>query len=350
MNDDKFSEDIQKKYEHAIHNAAEVIGKNDLKKVFTKRCPRVYFGTVPTSMPHIGYFVPLLKIRDFLEAGCIVDILIADVHSYLDEGFESTSLVEQRTQFYKHILSLMLTAIGVDPANINFVEGHDIQLTSTYIRDLLKFSTLININTAQKAGVEVVKKTKNPKLSSLIYPLMQVLDEVALDADCQIGNKDQRNIFMMSRNYIEKMGHNHKKCSYVITNIIPSLMDNKKNSSSNINSKIKFYDSNRHIKKKINKAFCENGKINLETDAILAICKYLLFPVFNAIKIKRRAKYNDNITLESFNQLSELWLAGNLSASDLKPAVTRAIIKLINPIRTALLANTHLYDMAYPSK
>jgi len=33
---------------------------------------------------HIGYFVPLAKLADFLQAGVHVKVLLADVHAFLD--------------------------------------------------------------------------------------------------------------------------------------------------------------------------------------------------------------------------------------------------------------------------
>ena len=33
---------------------------------------QIYWGTSPTGRPHIGYFVPMSKIGDFLIAGCEV--------------------------------------------------------------------------------------------------------------------------------------------------------------------------------------------------------------------------------------------------------------------------------------
>ena len=43
------------------------------------RDPRIYWGTATTGRPHCGYFVPATKIAQFLEAGCHVKILLADM-------------------------------------------------------------------------------------------------------------------------------------------------------------------------------------------------------------------------------------------------------------------------------
>lgn len=59
---------------HALitRNLEEVLGDEDLQKVLAERDLRVYWGTATTGRPHIGYFVPMTKIADFLQAGCEV--------------------------------------------------------------------------------------------------------------------------------------------------------------------------------------------------------------------------------------------------------------------------------------
>lgn len=40
---------------------------------------------------------------------------------------------------------------------------------------------------AKKAGAEVVKQVESPTISGLIYPILQALDEEALDVHAQFG-------------------------------------------------------------------------------------------------------------------------------------------------------------------
>ena len=59
-------------------NLAEVIDAPILQKILDEgRNPRIYWGTATTGRPHTGYFVPALKIAQFLQAGCDVVILLA---------------------------------------------------------------------------------------------------------------------------------------------------------------------------------------------------------------------------------------------------------------------------------
>ena len=43
-----------------------------LKSIISERSLKLYWGTATTGKPHIAYFVPMMKIADFLRAGCEV--------------------------------------------------------------------------------------------------------------------------------------------------------------------------------------------------------------------------------------------------------------------------------------
>ena len=61
------------KYELITRNLQEIIGEDRLKKILEERDLKVYWGTATTGRPHIAYFVPMVKIADFLHAGCEVE-------------------------------------------------------------------------------------------------------------------------------------------------------------------------------------------------------------------------------------------------------------------------------------
>lgn len=63
----------EQKYDLITRNLQEVLGADDLKKILAERDLKMYWGTAPTGRPHIGYFVPMSKIADFLSAGVEVN-------------------------------------------------------------------------------------------------------------------------------------------------------------------------------------------------------------------------------------------------------------------------------------
>ena len=63
---------VDEKFSLIQRNLQEVLGSDRLKNILKERDVNIYWGTAPTGKPHIGYFVPLSKIADFLHAGCHV--------------------------------------------------------------------------------------------------------------------------------------------------------------------------------------------------------------------------------------------------------------------------------------
>jgi tyrosyl-tRNA synthetase len=78
------------KYELISRNLQEVLGEAEIKKVLSERNLKLYWGTAPTGKPHLGYFVAMTKIADFLTADCEVTyghmdadyISFNNLHSY----------------------------------------------------------------------------------------------------------------------------------------------------------------------------------------------------------------------------------------------------------------------------
>lgn len=71
-NEDKQEElnEKQKERKYLItRNLQEILGEDKLvKQIITGKNIHVYWGTATTGRPHVGYFVPIQKIADFLRA------------------------------------------------------------------------------------------------------------------------------------------------------------------------------------------------------------------------------------------------------------------------------------------
>ena len=127
---------IDKRVELIKRNTAEILTEEDLKALLKeKKNPVIYWGTAPTGKPHVGYFLPMLKVADFLKAGFKVKILLADLHAALDNT--PWPLLEKRYEYYSKIIPALIKATGVDTKNLEFVKGSDYQLKPEYIYDVL---------------------------------------------------------------------------------------------------------------------------------------------------------------------------------------------------------------------
>ena len=141
-----------------VRNLQEYLGEDRMEDVLKTRDLKVYWGTATTGKPHIGYFVPMSKIADFLAAGCEVTILFADLHAYLDNMKAPWELLKHRTEYYEQVISGMLESIGVPLDKLKFVRGTEYQLTKEYTLDVYRLASLVTQHDAKKAGAEVVKQ------------------------------------------------------------------------------------------------------------------------------------------------------------------------------------------------
>jgi tyrosyl-tRNA synthetase len=303
-------------------------------------------GTAITGRPHIGYYAWVIKLADFLKAGFKIKILLADLHGALDNC--PWGLLEKRYDYYCEIILGMFESVGSDVNKIEFVKGSEIQLNEKYFSDLLKLSTFTSIHDSTKAASDVVKQGENPKLSGIIYPLMQALDEVYLDVDVQFGGRDQRKILVFARENLPKIGY--KQRVEIINPLIPGLTQTGKMSASDPNSKIDLLDDKETIKKKINKAYCPEKQV--EENGVLAFCKYVIFTNLNnkneKLVIDRPEKFGGKLEYSNYDDLEKDFALGNLHPMDLKIGVVDEIDKLLEPIRKKMIGKEELIKQAYP--
>lgn len=342
------TEDMKNKIDLITRDLAEVVGEDEIAEIITERSLKIYWGTAPTGKPSIGYFVPMMKIADFLKADCEVTILFANIHAFLDNLKSTWELLQYRTEYYKLVITEILKAVGAPIEKLKFVIGSDFQLNKDYTMDMYKISSITTIQSVKGAGADVVKQVENPLLSGMLYPILQALDEEYLGVDAQLGGIDQRKIFMFAREYLPKIGY--KKRIHLMNTLIPGLGKSGKMSSSEPNTKIDLDDSEESIKDKISKAFSIDKVV--EGNALLALCKYIIFRKLEAenrsLIIIREKKWGGDTEYKTYVELEKDFAEGSLSSADLKPAVAREIIKLIKPIKTVIEKNKQLVERAYP--
>jgi tyrosyl-tRNA synthetase len=276
------------------NNIQESIGLEELRERLDEgKTLNLYWGCAPTRTPSIAYLVPLLKLRDCIRTRRInVTIFLADLHSYMDKGFTEVARVRERTAFYQYILTHMMRSLGVQDDEYKFVKGSDVQLTPQYMTNLLRFTTLVTGRDAQHAGKEVVKQNDKPTLSSMIYPLMQCLDEVALNADIQLGGLDQRKIFTFGRD---------------------------------------FTDTPEQMEEKIKRAFCSDGDTNLSTNPCLSLMKYIVFPLWDeTIRREQLSQFH------SYENFEEFWAKKSVLSQILKRIVFEKLVVMTEYVRNTL--------------
>ncbi|KAH7912102.1 hypothetical protein BJ138DRAFT_1084271 [Hygrophoropsis aurantiaca] len=377
--------EVEQKYELITRRLQEVLGGDLIKSILAEgRTLKAYWGTAPTGRPHIGYFVPLTKIADFLRAGVEVKILLADVHAFLDNLKAPLDLVAHRTKYYEFVLRTVFETLGIPTSKLIFVQGSDYQLTREYNLDNYRLCASVTEHDAKKAGAEVVKQVDSPLLSGLLYPGLQALDEQYLGVDFQFGGVDQRKIFTFAELHLPRLGY--AKRAHLMNPMVPGLAGGKM-SSSDPNSKIDFLDPPDVVRKKIKGAFCAEGDI--VENGLLAFTKAVLIPISElrlerarreahpndtelsesdatgsqkpfadddapegtVFTLKRNPKFGSSSHYKTYQELEDDFAAKKIFPADLKSSVEAAILSLLEPIRKTFLANEEwqrIEKLAYP--
>jgi tyrosyl-tRNA synthetase len=341
---------IEQRFNLIKRNTEEILTDEELMELLkTKKEPVLYIGYATTGRPHIGYLIPATKIKDFVEAGIYVKILLADMHAFLDNMKSTLELVGKRVEFYKHELRELFQAIGIDVAKIEFVKGSDYELGRDYTLDVYRLADVTTAERAQHAAAEVVKFGDNPKLGGLLYPILQTLDEEHLDADIQYGGTDQRKIFGFARESHPKIGQ--KKRVEIMTPMLPGI-SGKKMSASDPSSKIDLLDSAEVIEEKLNKAFCPEGIV--EENGIMAFMRFVIMVLKGdkneKFKVKRDKKFGGDVEYKNYEDLEKDFVAKKLHPQDLKKALARELAEILQPLREYFSDKQKLIEEAYPEE
>ena len=308
----------EEKIELIKKNTEEIITLKELEELLSSNKKiSAYNGAATTGPYHIGYMIPLSKMFDFNKAGITTKILLANIHAALDDLKAPWDEIDKRAEYYSKCIEMSLPW----EKKPEIVKGSDFQLKKEYQIDVLKAATISTVGRATRAASEVTRM-KNPKVSELIYPIMQALDEQYLDVDIQLGGTDQRHIMAFARETLPALGY--KQRIEIMTPLVASLKGpGTKMSSSDPKSHIKVYDSEKQIEEKMKNAYCPVGE--LENNPVTQICQFIVFPLKEKINIERPEKFGGDVSFASYEDLAKAFTAKQIHPNDLKPAVAKEL-------------------------
>ena len=341
--------DAKHRFDLIKRNTQEIITEEELINLLEeKKHPKGYIGLATTGRVHIGYFIPMMKVGDFLNSGFKFSILLADSHAHLDDQKTPFDLLDHRVKYYKEIIEAMIKSLGIDTHNLDFKKGSDFELDKKYTLDVYKLAAMNTFDRTKRAAAGVVRFGENPKLSGFIYPILQTLDEQYMDMDLQFGGIDQRKILAFARENHPKLGY--KPRVEVMTPMLPGLQGTKM-SSSDENSKIDLLDGPDAVKKKINSANCP---VAVEDNGVLAFMKHVIMinksDKKENLTISRPEKFGGNLEYSNYLDLEQDFLSKKLHPMDLKTSVADEVNKFLEPIRERMKGKEELLRLAFPSK
>lgn len=223
----------------------EVIDKENLeKKLKSGKQLRVKLGIDPTSPNiHIGRSIPLLKLRDFQDAGHKIVLIIGDFTGVIGDTSDKESerpMLDEKTikQNMKSYVKQAEKILNIKKCEVRYNSEWLKKLNYAEIgRQADKFS--LNEFISRENISKRLDEGKRISLRELLYPLMQGYDSVAIKADVEIGGTDQRFNLLAGR---ELQRFYKQEAQDILTNPLIEGLDGRKMSSSWGNT-INLFDS-----------------------------------------------------------------------------------------------------------
>jgi len=325
--------------ERVARNLREIVTIEELQELMNKDERKAYIGFEPSGLVHLGWLMCADKVKDLIDAGFHVTILLADWHAWINDKLGGNmEAIRTGGEYIKDAFR----AMGVEGAN--YIYASDIISDEKYWGLVLKIAKQTSLARARRAMDIMGRKAEEAEkdISKFFYPLMQVADIFYLDVDAALGGMDQRHAHMLARDVCDKMGM--KKVVALHTPIISSLqagnrMDAKM-SKSKPDSAIFIHDDVEAIKRKLRKAYCPEGIA--EGNPVMEIAKHVIFVHFDEMVVDR--KFEGEITFSSYEELEETFVKKELHPLDLKNAVAEYVDKILEPIRNYFKTHGENYE------
>jgi len=343
-------------------NLEEIITEEDLRKLIKSgEKLKHYIGFEISGKIHLGTgLMAMLKIKDFIDAGVNVTVFLADWHTWINDklGGDREKIKKVAVNYFKEGMKASILCLGGNHQKINFLLG-----TELYHNHDEYWATLIDVskNTTlarMMRSITIMGREEGEGIdfAKLIYPPMQVADIFFQGVHLAHAGMDQRKAHVIARDVALKLKihplrnkngkqikpiavHHHLLLGLGKPSIWPipknKLLDlwaSLKMSKSQPDTCVYIHDEPEEVRRKINNAFCPEGEV--EFNPVLDWTKYLIFREKESqLTIDRPAKFGGNMTYKNYSNLEKDFKAKKLHPIDLKNAVSKALINLLEPAR-----------------
>jgi tyrosyl-tRNA synthetase len=328
-----------------IRNTEEIITLDELKsKLESKEQLKGYIGFEPSGLFHIGWMIWAYKLRDLVNAGIRMNILVATWHAWINDKLGGNMELIKRAG---DLTIEILRAMGIDMSKVNVIDAEEFAKDKDYWALVLRVAKSASLARIKRALTIMGRKAEEAEIdaSKLIYPAMQVADIFYQDLDIALGGTDQRKAHMLARDVADKLGK--KKVIAIHTPLLVGLQGGQrmevnvekddylaaiKMSKSKPENAIFVTDPPQAVEAKLKQAYCPKGVV--EDNPVLQINKYIIFASDSPkLVVERDPKYGGTVVFESYEELEKAFVEGKLHPLDLKAATARKLNEILDPIR-----------------
>jgi len=326
----KSSLSVEEKVNIALSVGEEIIVPEELTLLFTaKEHPIVYDGFEPSGRMHIAQGVlRAINVNKLTSCGCFFKFWVADWFAQLNNKMDGDLDKIRTVGFY---MIEIWKAIGMDMRNVQFLWASDEinEHADEYWTRVMDIARVNNLARIQRCCT-IMGRKENEEMSAaqIFYPCMQAADVFFLRADiCQLG-MDQRKVNMLAREYASTKKIRFKP-SIISHHMLMGLQEGQEKMSKSVpDSAIFMEDSADDVKRKIRKGYCPPQVV--EGNPILDYTKHIIFGFYGTMTCTIG---EESIVYNTYTELEADFVSGKLHPSDLKPAVTLAINRILEPVR-----------------
>lgn len=329
--------DVTERYELITRNAEEVVTEEELMELLKKKeNPTAYIGFEPSGLVHMGWVLVASKIRDLADAGFKVIIFWADWHAAINDKLGGDI---EDIRICARYMQDCFTALGVPSDKVEYKYASDIVSDTTYWEKVIMVAKATSLNRVKRSMTIMGRSEDEAEVdtSKIFYPILQVTDIYCMDVDLAYAGMDQRRAHMLARDVAEKLGW--RKPVALHTPLLPGLgggnrMDpaESKMSKSKPDRNITIHDNKEDIARKMKKAFCPQERDSEDTNPVLMLCRYVIFPRMGRLDIDRPEKFGGPVSYGSYEELTDAYFDGRLFPLDLKNGVSDALAKTLAPV------------------
>jgi tyrosyl-tRNA synthetase len=329
----------------------EVVGGDGLEALLQNK-PEVvaYDGFEPSGRMHIAQgLIRAINTNKMTESGVKFKFWVADWFATMNLKLGGDDRAIRKAG---ELMIHTWRACGMDLSNVEFIWASEEigKRPAEYFGLILDIATKFNLNRVLKCGQIMGRKdfdedgdaqdismddiVSSLKTSQVFYPVMQCADIFFLGVDiCSLG-LDQRKVNMLALEYCDKIKRRFKPI-IVSHAMLMGLDGSDKMSKSNPDSAIFMDDTEQEVNRKIKKAFCEPG--NIEVNPILEYFKYIVFEKEDgSVQIARKDYETKEVTTveyETFEELVEAFRTEYIYPNDLKNALKTYLQSYMAPVR-----------------
>jgi len=215
------------------------------------------------------------------------------------------------------------------------INGH----SNDYWMRVMDISKIFSIDRTKRCCTIMGRKEEDDMpTANLMYAVMQCSDIFFLKADiCQLG-LDQRKVNMLAREYASKK--NLRPPIVISHHMLMGLQKGQvKMSKSDPDSAIFMEDTVDDVNRKVKKAYCPEKELG--GNPCLDYVKHIIFGKFNKIEILRKPENGGNKVYNAYEELEKDFVSGALHPGDLKPALSKALNQILEPVRKHFKEDEH---------